>query len=378
MAMKARKLVIITFFLLGFVSLTVVSPMFAQGATRQSKLLNFIKNCKDEGGGFYEYKGSETSSEVSLDATRASISALKEMNSLAEIDQTSSIIWLGTQFKLNADNDNNTINFAYTLEALEALGGLNDIDNNSKFKMSSYLNSCQEFYGQAVGYSITEESNATIQGTYFTLKCFYHLGNNSIGTEIQKDHVTEFILSCLDSNGGFKSNSSGDLPSLINTFYAIKALYFMDEIGEIDVSDIVKINSFINSFYVNDENLKNHYGGFSFLPEDEITYSSFMATFYAVTSLNILNGTLPSTATINWVMNQQNPADGGFSENPIEGGTSSTLTSFYAVQILESRYSDLSILQQEAWGLVYNWILVVIIIAVIAGVIIAGLYIYKR
>ena len=94
----------------------------------------------------------------------------------------------------------------------------------------------------------------------------------------------------------------------------------------------------------------------------------------------MLDGSDPSDVTISWVLKHQNPEDGGFSENidPGEIRKSSAVTSFYAIQILEFRDPNLSVLGNEFLTYSINWGLIAGIVVAVVAVIVAVIVIYRR
>ncbi len=383
---KKSILIVIT---ISILVLTVLNPVFVLGATRRAVLVNFLVENQDLEGGFYEYREDDSEeSLITIDATRSSLAVLDRLNELSQIDQDDqedAANWLTSGINSNIQNENNTIDFALALEGLETLNALDLIVGDERNEIITYLNSGKETIdNNTIGYRLSEESVSSVYGIYYTLKSYDHLSNSSgnlIDLLVETEKVTNFLELCIGSNGGFKSHlGSESTPSLFSTYYALKSLELMDTLEDIEEEQISEINSYVNSFLIDDENLQEHYGGFSFITGEEIPVSSLLATYFATSVLYLLDGSEPSEDTIRWVLKHQNSVDGGFSEsvNPSKISKSSAVSSFYAVQILEIGDPNLSVLRNEFLTYSINWGLIAGITVAVVAVIVAVIVIYRR
>lgn len=374
----ARKLNIIGGILLVLFISSIIAPSFVNAQSRQTNLNNFInRNFDSLSGGFYDYKNDAGTSVVSPIATSAALEILNNSGQLSSYsDQLVRIeSWLGDQI-LTCINQNDTSDLAYILNGLKLVNDIGSISSDTHDSIINYLVSLKQNYGNAVGYGLTATQNASVAGTYFALECYNSLGLSNL---VPTDNVSQFILDCFDQSGGFTSNVDSSDVSLINTYYALESLN-MTNLSD-SITNKTQIASYINSFYVNNPELPNDNGGYTFVPSEYPPYTSFVPTFMSVMSLRVLYSdyTMNQT-TVDWILNHQNPNDGGFRENANGNQQiqSSVVVSFYAYQMLSLNYPTLSILNQEAWGSTVNWWLVVGIILVIIAVIVAVIVIIRR
>jgi prenyltransferase beta subunit len=382
---KKSILIVIT---ISILVLTVLNPVFVLGATRRAVLVDFIVGNQDVEGGFYEYREDDSEeSLITIDATRSSLAILDRLNQLSQIDkddQEDAASWLTSGIDSNIQNENNTVDFALALEGLETLDALDLVVGEERNEIITYLDSGKETIDNNTSYRLSEESVSSVSGIFFTLKSYDHLSNSStnlIDLLVETEKVTNFLELCIGSNGGFKSDlGSESTPSLISTFFALKSLELMNTLNDLDTEQLVEISSYVESFYVDNEDLQEHHGGFSFISGKEIPVSSLLATYCATIALNLLDGSEPSDNTIRWVLKHQNSVDGGFSESvdPSKIKKSSAVSSFYAVQILEIGDPNLSVLTNEFLTYSIDWVLIVGITVAVIAVIVAVIVIYRR
>ena len=164
--MAKKKSILITF-TISILVLTVLNPIFVLGATRRAVLADFILENQDLDGGFFEYKedGSEESL-ITIDATRSSLAILNRINQLSQIsenDQQDAISWLTSAITSNIQNENDTIDFALSLEGLEILDTLDLIVGEERNGIVTYLESVKETIdNNTVSYSLSEDSDASV------------------------------------------------------------------------------------------------------------------------------------------------------------------------------------------------------------------------
>ncbi|MHA1340480.1 MAG: prenyltransferase/squalene oxidase repeat-containing protein [Promethearchaeota archaeon] len=384
---KKTLLYIFTFSLLLSI---IIFPSLVLAVKRQEYLQNFImQNYNEISGGFYEYKQpSSTSEDTSIIATRCSISVLSRLNILNSeiLDDESKSLRTRNFFKdelTPSISENNTIKLAYALEGLDIMDKTSEIDSSVKNDIYTYLSNSKRIYGSYTGYALFPDENlsASIIGTYFAIKIYYHLNDLSI---VDKTGVVNYIKSCLKDatvGKGFQSNVSSGEISLENTFAAVETLKYLDSISQLSTNEKDQIVQYIDSFYNNDPNNEMNYGGYSFYIEDELPMSTFLATYYATSvRFNLYSAYAPSDETIDWVLEHQNPNDGGFMDNIMPGleQHSSTIISYYAVEILYMKDPTLSYLQESVWSIDINWWLVGGITALIVAIVVAIILGIKR
>ncbi|MHA1821589.1 MAG: prenyltransferase/squalene oxidase repeat-containing protein [Promethearchaeota archaeon] len=375
MLSKRSRIISATLIIMAFL---IIIPYFGLAATRKEKISDFIKSTQDEGsGGFYEYPVEDTYHiKESIIATRSAVVVMSDLNMLDQINKDKAKYWMLD--KINEVLDAQDLNdLSYLLSALNSTESIDEIDSKVHDDILAYLSSLKIEDGSKVGYAFNPNASASVMGTYYVLESYYYLGLIEL---VPTENVTQFILSCFNSSiGGFILSPTSNSPSLTYTFYALESLYLINKIGEIQNKSIIM--DYIQSFYVDNTALTEHYGGYSFYPQDELPYTSFVATYYAIMSLkDLYAGYKITQPTLDWILKHQNPDDGGFVENPIVGQEmhSSTITTYYAVKLLEINYPDLSILDEDAWSLTINWWAVGGVSALIVVIIMAIIIVYKR
>jgi len=390
MNFKIKKSFYKYIFIFIFFIYLLVYPSFVLAISRRVYLEDFVmQNYHESSGGFYEYRGnSSTSVDTSILATKCSLSILSRLDILKSkiLDDSSKSVRTKNYLKdelAPSITENNTIKISYILEGLKLLDAISDIDMSIKNDIYTYLSKLKRTYDGLVGYTLTpnENQSATVVGTYFAIKIYYYLGDLNI---IDKTGIINYVKSCLKDakiGKGFQSNTTSGIISLENTFAAISILKILDSVTELSTNEKDQIINYLDSFYNNNSDDKINYGGYSFYIEDEIKLSTFLATYYAtITRYNLYSSYIPSDITIKWILDHQNPDDGGFMDNILPGleQHSSTVISYYAVEILYLKDSELKFLDQSVWSIDINWWLIFGILILTVGILIAIIIKYKR
>lgn len=386
MKFSRKQLMLSRIICVGFIIFIAVAPVFASAATRNAYLLDFVlENQNSTNGGFYEYKEENSGSDdVTILATRSSLGILEKMNQISDTQIQDNLI--RTEDYLISElnpviNNNQTERLSYILEGLNSIDKIDNIDDVDD--ITDYLSECERTYGSAIGFALNrkQSTSATVYGTYFVIKSYNHLDSLS---SISKTSVSNYIISCLDdaSTGkGFKSNISSGEVSLENTFFALKTLSILDRVSDLDTQTKNEIQSYLETFYNDEEEYSEHYGGYGLFPDTEEPFSTVLATYYATISQDILFASFTlGDATENWLLNLQNQNDGGFKDNVLVGQEqrSSTIISYYVVLCLELDYPNLTVLNVEVWGKNPQWWIPVVVISVIVASVIAGILGYRK
>jgi prenyltransferase beta subunit len=377
-----KKITIYGALIVSLFAITIFAPVFSLAATRTAVLSDFLKSNQNLGtGGFYDNKivAGGTGQESVL-ATRSAIVSLNLLGSTS-LDQNRVEEWLQDQIDIAID-DKDLVSLAYSLEALDQIDEINLVQTATVDQIKALLVTCKDNYGTfnaKIGYGTTAAADASVVGTFFAVKIFYHL--NLVDSYLLSTitNISAYIMGCYDTTGGFNASLTTGSPQLINTYYALGALDYLNNVQILGIKKPT-VRTFIESFYVENINEPLHNGGYSFYPEDEIPFTTFLATFCAWSSLQALYaGWTPESATNSWILNHQNDADGGFTENvlPGEERTSSCLTSYYAVKMIE--YSPgLASLNTEFLGFDIEWWFYIVVSVAIAVAIVVGVIIHKR
>jgi prenyltransferase beta subunit len=381
-----------TFYIITIISLfaiTMIAPSVL-GAKRSELLVDFVLDCQDEQNKAFGDNPSNNENPSAI-ATMASVyilNTLEEYDNLDSNTKTSLLSWILDELDI-AILSEDLITISYLLEAIDVIGTPSDELSESEIDdLKNLLLKLKDTHGESIGYGISEDDNTTLFGTYFAVKCYSHLDlilNEGDPLYDIGVNIINYVDSCYNETvGGYKTNTSDDYTtiSLINTYYATN---IVDMLGlRSSIAEIVdNISIYIESFYVDNINMKSHYGGYSLYPEDEVPFSTFLASYYALQSLKAIKpATLPSDATIEWILNHQNPEDGGFIENNELSGDiiSSALTSYYAVKIFSLGGDNMvrNNLYKEAWGFDILWPLIILVVILIIALVIAGIVYYRN
>ncbi|MCP4763400.1 MAG: hypothetical protein GY870_16630, partial [archaeon] len=271
---------------------------------------------------------------------------------------------------------------AFALEGLDTIGGISGLGTENTNNIHILLNSFKETHGSNIGFRMSENENVTVTGTYYALKCFYHLDHTMSNITSNLTSINSYVLSCYNSTvGGFISNTTDlSAPNLLNTYFSVQIYNYTNQIGSLTAAVISKIDNYIDSFYISNVNDEDNLGGY--IDSSDSSKATFSATYHSVLTLNTLNSNVkPSENTVNWILEHQNPIDGGFSSIKASEGLesiSSCIISYYAVKIISLSENGLLWLDEQAWGLFVDWLLVLGISLLIVAIAIAIILGYKR
>ncbi|GAH41431.1 unnamed protein product, partial [marine sediment metagenome] len=152
------------------------------------------------------------------------------------------------------------------------------------------------------------------------------------------------------------------------------------ELAEGEVSDLANTTSTLNylkSFYINDLDNLDNYGGY--LPDTFAENSLLSSTYFCVEGIRLIDSNeLNKVATVDWVLNHQNFRDGGFSDHDEENDQklSSIRASYYAFEILKG-FGSLDLLNEEIFMVEFSFLILIIVMS-ITGIIIAAIYLIWR
>ena len=256
----------------------------------------------------------------------------------------------------------------YIFNALENLDVLENLDSSLETKISTYVNQTAQVDGGFSSNNYTSSSDMT--STYFAFEIKTYL-NEEINTTL----IKSWILSCNNSDGGYGGNITLN-SSQLTTYLAV---YLINQIADLnDLENRTATLNYFSSFYVNENDDLYNYGGY--LPGILSDATLFSSTYYCVSAINLLDSTQLSKTTItNWILNRQNFEDGGFSN--FYGGTvqglSSISASYYAFKIL-GLFGSLGLLNEDIFMVEFNFIILIILLVVIAGIIALIYFIWRK
>jgi hypothetical protein len=362
--LKKKYLILTVLTLLSIIIIGAIPTALAK--TRKNYLIDFIFNTEIESEGFSETKEGG----FSYEATAYALSILDyygfnphEKSSLQENleDKISTL--------LNSE-DMSIYNLYYLLKSLEILDY--SIDTSLKNRLSEYFNATEQIGG---GFAISNVSTSvSLSSTYYIIQMF-SLIEESITIDKNVTLHKDWVLSCYNIDGGFGGNSSLS-SDLINTYYAISILEFLDSIT--DLPNRNQTLTFLTSLYVSDIGDLINCGGF--LPYNIASIALLCSTFYSVQAIFSINQSeLDKAKTVKWVLNHQNSFDGGFTdylEGP-EQEISSVTNSYYAFEILKT-FNSLGSLEKEVWMVEFNYIALITLLISIGLAIGLIYFIWRR
>ncbi len=361
----------------------VIFPIFGLSKTRQEYTVDFLNSAQDDlYGAFSEgYNNPEDDSDIeTVESTRAAIIALGMLDAIDLALFTATDTYLFDQISYgitynSLENLSNCIETLYYLDIEdESTNWFEDFEQEDDFMEYSENRSIS--LGDSVGYSVDVGQDATIFATYLVVKGYYFL---DIMEDLLVENVTRFIIDSFDVDGGFKTSPTGASSALSTTFYSIQTLFYLDSLNLLDANKTL-ISEYISQFYVDDPVLESHYGGYSYNPLEEIPFATIRATFESLVTLNLLEISIPNKeTTLNWILQNQNINDGGFSENALEGyeRISSTFTTYQVVRIFND-LGDLDLLSEQFGDYKLRWWIVLIVVIVVLGAGITGFIFYQR
>ncbi|MFX0077408.1 MAG: prenyltransferase/squalene oxidase repeat-containing protein [Candidatus Hermodarchaeota archaeon] len=379
--MKISKIRILTIFMLFLVISLSLSP-FALAKTRKTYLSDFLLDNLIEDKGFSncdreDYR--EDNNEVSYEATAYALEILGKYNLLEEKDLFGKVEKRHNSSDLQDELEENLNSMYvsgikdiydtyYILKSLEEMDV--DIDPILAFRIKSYLDAAAQSNG---GFAATDTStSATLISTYFALQ-IYDLIDQPLPDS------RSFVLSCSKTDGGYGGDPNS--PSTIaNTYYAILIMDFLDDFGSL-ISESLTIN-YLNSFYVDDDNNEDNYGGY--LPDHNAKYALISTTYYCLKAISILDEDEieDEDASSEWILDRQNFQDGGFVDQSegYEQKYSSVISSYFAHEALDllgkkEQLEEKVFMLEWEW---YDWLIFCIILIALIALAIIGIYIRRK
>lgn len=338
---------------------------FALGKTRHEYLTSFIYETEVSEKGFKN--GINAPNQMVPEATAYALEILKSSGkAIHDVPEVESFIEDQIRNMFNGD----TVllyDLFFLLKSLDLLDY--SIESSLKDRIYGYLNETEQIDG---GFTFSNTTSSTsMSSTFFVYKIHDLIGGSFPNVTIHKN----WILQCNNSDGGYGGNKSLT-STLLSTYYAV---FLLSKIG--NVSDLVNKNktlSYLNTHYVSNLSDENNIGGY--LPDLLSKYALLSSTFYCVSSISLIDNTLLNRdQTSKWVLSYQNFQDGGFGDKT-EGTApllSSVLTSYFAFRIL-STITTLNRLTTDVWMVEFDYIVLVIIMAMIGLAAGIGAFLWRR
>lgn len=359
-----------------------LSP-FALAKTRKTYLSDFLldnfiddegfSNCNRE-----DYR--EDSDKVSYEATAYALEILGDYNLLEEKDlfgkveksYNSSDLQDELESRLKSMYTSGIKDIYETYFILKSLEEMNvEIDSILALQIKLYLDAAAQSNG---AYAATDTStSATLISTYFALQ-IYDLLDQPL------PDPRGFVLSCANpDDGGYRGDDTSS-STIANTYYAILIMDFLDDFGSL-ISESSTIN-YLNSFYIDDENNEDNYGGYS--PDQNAKYALISSTYYCLKAISLLDKDEieDEDATSEWILDRQNFQDGGFVDQSegYEQKYSSVITTYFAHEALdllgkEEQLEEKVFMLEWEW---YDWLIFCIILIALIALAIIGIYIRRK
>lgn len=331
--------------------------------TRSAYLIDFIYLNEIEGSGF---KNGISGEDPIYEATAYALEILdfygKEAHDITDLES-----YLEDELENMFGNDEVLLyDLFFLLKSLNVLEYSIDLD--LKDKIYGYINDTEQIGG---GFSFSNTSAlASLSSTYFIVQIHSLIEEPVPNISIH----TDWILKCNNSDGGYGGNSSLS-STYLTTYYAVSLL----EQFESELVNESNTLNYLNAFYIDNPSDEDNVGGF--LPLITAKYTLLTSTYYIVKAISIIDESmLNNDQTIKWVLSRQYFQDGGFSDIS-EGSdqlSSAVISSYYAFETLRIFNPSLSLLSGEVFMVEFNYLILVIIMAIIGIISFAGVVIWRR
>ena len=328
-----------------------------------------------------EYYGDD-SNDVSYQATAYALEILGDYNLLEEKDLFGKVTTSHNSSDLQEELEDGLTGmyeagFAdlydtyYILESLEEMDY--EISGTTALLITSFLGASMQIGGGISGSD--KSSDANLISTYYAFM-IYDLLDQPIPNILGHRN---FVASCANPDGGY-SGDPGSSSTLANTYYAVLVTEYLEDIKVILNPDLTI--DYLNSFYVDEEDDKENYGGY--LPDHNAENAHLSSTYYCIRAVEILDEEeLEDKDSIaEWVLSRQNFQDGGFvdTSDGYKQKYSSVVNTYFAHEILdiierkELLDEKIFMLEFEWW----DWLIFWIIICSLCVLAIYGIYIWRK
>jgi len=184
-------------------------------------------------------------------------------------------------------------------------------------KTVKWLKSLQSTDG---GFSDNKEQLSTLSCTYYTIRALLKL---NAANKVNKNKIVSYVLSTKHSDGGFCDSPGGSF----HPQYAVYAIFLLKEFNALDSINNLDSKNLINNLLI----LQREDGGFSGSVED---YSNIIFTYYAIRPLFLLNALHNiNKSKLPEFLKSIKITNGGFSNYP--QGKSSALETKHILFILD-------------------------------------------
>ncbi|MHA1913628.1 MAG: prenyltransferase/squalene oxidase repeat-containing protein [Promethearchaeota archaeon] len=360
--MKNKRNIIITIFIFIIVLNFIPSVL---GKSRQEYLTNFIYETEASGKGFKN--GIGVNNRMIPEATAYALEILTTFGKGIP-EESEMETYIEDQIRKMFNDDTVLLyDLFFLLESLNLLDY--SIGESLRSRIYGYLNETEQTDG---GFTVLNTTTSpSMSSTYFVYNIYGLIGETFPNETIHKN----WILQCNNSDGGYGGNKSLS-STMLSTYYAT---FLLNEIGTVDdLADKNNTLAYLNSYYVSNPSDVNNFGGY--LPDILSQNTLLSSTFYCVSTISLIDDTiLVSAQTSQWVISRQNFQDGGFGDKA-EGTTqllSSVVTSYFAFRIL-STFTALYRLSPEVWMVEFDYIVLVILMAIIGLVAGIGAFLWRR
>jgi len=380
---RTSKVKILTVIILVFLILLGFIPhVFAK--QRKTYLTDFSMDNLIEDEGFANSQREDYrkhNDKVSYEATAYALKLLgkydllekKDLFGKVEKSYNSSDMQDHLEETLDSQFNTGTQNLYDTLYVLTALNEMDtEVSSGLNAKISSYLSSLSKSTG---GFGGSVGSTASLSATYYAFGIYYVLDKAIPNLALHKG----FITSCKKADGGFGGNYNSS-STLTSTYHAILMMQIIDDFGILSRPDLTE--RYLNSFYVDNENDEDNFGGY--LPDLNAKYALISSTYYCITALSLIEDAEfeDDDATAQWILNRQNFQDGGFCDisDGSEQKFSSLINSYFAYEVIITLGKE-SLLEEEVFQLEFEWYDWIIFCSIIGGLCIlaiAAVIIWRR
>ncbi|HMF33485.1 MAG TPA: prenyltransferase/squalene oxidase repeat-containing protein [Candidatus Lokiarchaeia archaeon] len=369
------------------VLLLVVSP-YALALSHKAHITSFINSTRIPTGGFQATPIIPPASGVPVTGNPDVISTAQAIEMSIAMGNTSTDFsgdgtWvldlkgIDGGFGLYTANTGETmINAYYACYALNATGKLQSLGSAPHDWIYTLQNTTNGGFADIAG------GNVSTLATYYAIGALYYL-QNTTSIESLASSVVNYLNQCKNSDNGYGS-SIGAPSDLAGTWASVATMARIAQVNNSNLAYLVNstlIQNYVNQSYFSNASDTFNYGGYG------TTRASIADTFYAMAIYTALGVKNPYAQQVeDYLLGSlsnpgcQNVYDGGFADKTTDASTavqSSMTMTYYAFKALQGIDSTLGMLNGEAWFLPLDWIPLAIIAAVAVVVIIIGVRYYR-
>jgi len=374
-----RAMRFVTFFICTSLTLVLMTPL-ALALNRRTHLTDFIASTKGTTGGFQATTLASTDSQGIPDLISSSYAINMSLyfgKTVKDVQDTSSWILDNLKttdhgFRIGAGETKASMKGMYlAISALNSTGMINSLGLEFRTWITNQRNV------SSGGFSDEEGGITTTMATYHAIDALYSFGNTSLLLSYNES-LNFYFQNCSNSDGGF-AEIIGQSSTLEGTWAAVAGLNRLALLVGFTLSDalnVTKTLQYVSQFYFSNQTDDFNYGGYGTSGR-----ATVRDTYYSQKIYSLLGEDNPKKDQVQkYLLSCQNSVDGGFAEKNADAsyGTSSVITSFFAFDALMTFDNQLGMLNEEVWFLPFDYVLLIIVLAIIIVVLAVGVRYYRK